>query len=82
MSDTLEDFRSLPEEYQDLLRLAEEKFEILIKPLQLLVGGFSGAAVYLVSVANYQTAGIEHLILKLDHRGKHSKNDEWLATRC
>ncbi len=77
MSGTWEDFRSLPVEYQDLLRLAEEKFEISIKPLQLLVGGFSGAAVFLVSVTYHKDSHVEHLILKLDHKSSHSKNDEW-----
>jgi len=77
MSEQIEDFQALPEVYQEVLRRVEEKYKISIKPLQLLVGGLSGAAVYLVSVTFDKTSHVEHLILKLDHKGKHSKNDEW-----
>jgi hypothetical protein len=70
------DFQSLPEEYQHLIRLAEQTHRITIAPLQLLVGGWSGAVVYLVSVSNKETKRVEHCILKLDRKGKSAKSDE------
>jgi hypothetical protein len=70
------DFQSLPEEYQHLIRLAEETHKITVAPLQLLVGGWSGAVVYLVSVSNEEARRIEHCILKLDRKGKSAKSDE------
>jgi predicted ATPase len=70
------DFQSLPEEYQHLIRLAEANHDITIAPLQLLVGGWSGAVVYLVSVLDKNTGHVEHCILKLDRKGKSAKSDE------
>ena len=81
------DFQSLPEEYQHLIRLAEETHKIAVAPLQLLVGGWSGAVVYLVNVSNKDTKRVEHCILKLDRKGKSAKSDEvtrhnTLISRC
>ena len=45
------DFQTLPEEYQQVIRLAQDQYKITVTPLQLLVGGWSGAVVYLVSVS-------------------------------
>jgi predicted ATPase len=70
------DFQSLPEEYQHLIRLAEETHRITVAPLQLLVGGWSGAVVYLVSVSNEETRRVEHCILKLDRKSRSAKSDE------
>jgi predicted ATPase len=70
------DFQSLPAEYQQVIRLAQDRFNITIAPLQLLVGGWSGAMVYLVSVASNGTGRLEHCILKLDRKGKNAKSDE------
>jgi len=70
------DFQSLPEEYQLVIRLAEETHKIAVAPLQLLVGGWSGAVVYLVSVSNNETKRVEHCILKLDRKGNSAKSDE------
>lgn len=70
------DFQSLPPEYQQVLRLAQERNNIIIAPLQLLVGGWSGAMVYLVSVAWTETKRVEHCILKLDLKSKNAKSDE------
>jgi len=53
------DFQSLSEEYQQVIRLAQDKYKITIAPLQLLVGGWSGAVVYLVSVASHDTGRVE-----------------------
>src|SRR6476659_7446080 len=70
------DFQSLPEEYQQVIRLAQDRYKISVAPLQLLVGGWSGAVVYLVSVSANDTKRIEHCILKLDRKGKATKSDE------
>lgn len=70
------DLKSLPQEFQHVIRLVEEKYKITVTPLQLLVGGWSGAIVYLVSVLSHTTNQIEHCILKLDRMGKPSKSDE------
>ena len=70
------DFQSMPEEYQHLVRLVQERYEISVAPLQLLVGGWSGAIVYLVSVSSNETGHVQHCILKLDRKGKSTKSDE------
>ena len=49
MPELATEFQSLPEEYQLVIRLAEETHKVAVAPLQLLVGGWSGAVVYLVS---------------------------------
>src|SRR6266498_5592576 len=70
------DFQSLPEEYQHVIRLAQDNYKITVAPLQLLVGGWSGAVVYLVSISSNDTKRLEHCILKLDRKGKNAKSDE------
>jgi predicted ATPase/Tfp pilus assembly protein PilF len=69
-------FKSLPKEYQEVIQLAQDTYSITIAPLQLLVGGWSGAVVYLVSVSFQETGRVEHCILKLDRKGKAAKSDE------
>ena len=76
MSELTADFQSLPEEYQLVIRLAQNQYKITVAPLQLLVGGWSGAVVYLVSVSQNETGRVEHCILKLDRKGKSAKSDE------
>jgi predicted ATPase len=76
MPDLMNDFQSLPDEYQQVIRQAQENYQIRIAPLQLLVGGWSGAIVYLVSVSANDSGLVEHCILKLDRKGKSSKSDE------
>jgi predicted ATPase/class 3 adenylate cyclase len=76
MPELTTDFQSLPEEYRNIIRLAQDKYSITVAPLQLLVGGWSGAVVYLVSVSSNETKRIEHCILKLDRKGKSAKSDE------
>jgi predicted ATPase len=76
MPELTTDFQSLPEEYQQIIRLAQETNKITVAPLQLLVGGWSGAVVYLVSVSSNETKHVEHCILKLDRSGKNAKSDE------
>src|SRR4026208_89309 len=76
MPELTTDFQSLPEEYQHVIRLAEDQYKITVAPLQLLVGGWSGAVVYLVSVAWNESGRVEHCILKLDHKSKAAKSDE------
>jgi len=76
MPELTNDFQSLPAEYQHVIQLAQETSKITISPLQLLVGGWSGAVVYLVSVAWNETKRVEHCILKLDRKGKKARSDE------
>ncbi|HLO29647.1 MAG TPA: adenylate/guanylate cyclase domain-containing protein, partial [Anaerolineales bacterium] len=76
MSELSTDFQSLPQEYQKVILLAQEQYKITVAPLQLLVGGWSGAIVYLVSVSANDTGSVEHYVLKLDHKGKSAKSDE------
>ena len=76
MPELATEFQSLPPEYQAVIRLAQERHSISIAPLQLLVGGWSGAVVYLVSVSSSATNLVEHCILKLDRKGKTAKSDE------
>ncbi len=76
MPELTTDFQSLPEEYQHIIRLAQEQYNITVAPLQLLVGGWSGAVVYLVSVSSNETRRVEHCILKLDRKGKNARSDE------
>ena len=76
MPELTTDFQSLPEEYQLIIRKAEETHKIAVAPLQLLVGGWSGAVVFLVSVSSNETKHVEHCILKLDRKGKSAKSDE------
>ena len=76
MPELATDFQTLPPEYQAVLRLAQDTYAITVAPLQLLVGGWSGAVVYLVSVSSNATNLVEHCILKLDRKGKSAKSDE------
>src|SRR5215216_379932 len=76
MPELITDFQSLPEEYQHVIRLAQDTHKINIAPLQLLVGGWSGAVVYLVSVSYRETGRVQHCILKLDRKGKNARSDE------
>ena len=76
MPELSSEFQSIPEEYQHLIRLAQDAYAISVAPLQLLVGGWSGAIVYLVSVSYSETGRVEHCILKLDRKGKSAKSDE------
>ena len=76
MTELTNDFQTLPEEYQLVIRLAEETHKISVAPLELLVGGWSGAVVYLVSVSHNESKRVEHCILKLDRKGKNAKSDE------
>jgi len=76
MPELTTDFQSLPEEYQHVIRLAQDQYKITVAPLQLLVGGWSGAVVYLVSVSANDTKRVEHCILKLDRKGKNARSDE------
>jgi len=76
MPELTTDFQSLPAEYQQVIRLAQDTYKITVAPLQLLVGGWSGAVVYLVSISANDSGRVEHCILKLDRKGKSAKSDE------
>lgn len=70
-------FTSLPPEYQAVIRLAQEQRGISITPLQELLGGWSKAAVYLVSVAFQDSKRVEHYVLKLDRKNPKARSDEF-----
>jgi predicted ATPase/Tfp pilus assembly protein PilF len=76
MSELNAGFQSLPPEYQRVLQLAQDQHGIRVAPLQTLVGGWSGAMVYLVSVTYENSGRVEHLILKLDRKSKTARSDE------
>jgi predicted ATPase len=76
MPETVVSFQSLPPEYQNVIQLAEDEYNIAIAPLQELAGGWSGAIVYLVRVASTDSGKVEHLILKLDRKRPMSSSDE------
>jgi predicted ATPase len=69
-------FHSLPLDYQRVIQLAQDQHNITVTPLQELAGGWSGALIYLVSVASNAPGPVEHFILKLDRKSKTSKSDE------
>jgi predicted ATPase len=69
-------FHSLPPEFQRVIQLAQEQHGITITPLQELVGGWSGAVIYLVSVAGTGAGRVQHVILKLDRKSKTARSDE------
>jgi hypothetical protein len=70
-------FQSLPLEYQNVIRLAQEMHHIAVTPLQALTGGYSGAIIYLVSVALFDPGRVEHYILKLDRKSEKTRSDEF-----
>jgi predicted ATPase len=83
MSELAADFSSLPAEYQDVLRLAQDTHKIEVTPLQELKGGRTGARLYLVSVSSPDSDPVQrpvghlrHFVLKLDRKSKKTKMDE------
>ena len=76
MPESVLSFQSLPQEYQQVIQLAEDRYGIAIAPLQELAGGWSGAIIYLVRVASTDSKKVEHLILKLDRKRTMSSSDE------
>ncbi len=76
MADIAVGFQALPIEYQNVLRLAQDRHQISITPLQTLVGGWSGAMVFLVSVTFHDSERVEHFVLKLDRKNQKAQSDE------
>ena len=76
MAELVTGFQALPSEYQHVLLLAQEQHQIRVAPLQTLVGGWSGAMVFLVSVTYQTPQRVEHLILKLDRKSPKARSDE------
>ena len=76
MSELVTGFQSLPPEYQRVLQLAQEQHQISVAPLQTLVGGWSGAMVFLVSVTYQSNQRVEHFVLKLDRKSANARSDE------
>lgn len=71
------DFGKLPDDYARLLRLAKEKHNLDVVPLDALSGGQTGAMLFLVSVSVGDLRQIEHFILKFDRAGTKSKRTEF-----
>jgi predicted ATPase len=76
VSDLAVEFNDFPPEYQSVLRLAQDRHNIQVKPLQELAGGWSGAAIYLVSVSSRDSGQVEHFVLKLDRVNPKARSDE------
>ncbi|HAY85372.1 MAG TPA: hypothetical protein DCY42_10765 [Chloroflexi bacterium] len=76
MPETVVSFQSLPPEYQQVIKLAQERYKIDLSPLQELAGGWSGAIIYLVRVASIESGKVEHLIMKLDRKRPMASSDE------
>ena len=76
MSELTSSFQSLPPEYQRVLLLAQDQNQISVALLQTLVGGWSGAMVFLVSVTYLTNQRMEHFVLKLDRKSPKARSDE------
>jgi predicted ATPase/Tfp pilus assembly protein PilF len=70
------DFGSLPLEYQNVLRLAQEQHNLQVTPLEELKGGRTGARLYLVSVSTPVRDPVQHIVLKLDRVNSQVRSDE------
>ncbi|HXT35300.1 MAG TPA: helix-turn-helix domain-containing protein, partial [Chloroflexota bacterium] len=69
-------FDLLPVEYQQVVRLAQDRYQISVTPLQALAGGWSGAMVYLVNVSCQNPERLEHFVLKLDRKNEKAQANE------
>ncbi len=76
MTEIADGFHTLPPEFKKVLHSAQERHNIKVTPLQELKGGQTGAALYLVSVSDLSSNKVQHLVLKLDHKGTKSRMDE------
>ena len=69
-------FDKLPPEYQHLLQLAKEKYQLDVAPLDELRGGRTGAFLYLVSAFIGDSQHVEHFIVKFDHASETTRQTE------
>src|SRR6185369_166167 len=69
-------FDKLPADYQYLLQLAKEKYQLEVAPLDELKGGRTGAFLYLVSASTGDTHHVEHFIVKFDHASETTRQTE------
>jgi hypothetical protein len=69
-------FDQLPPEYQVLLQLAKEKYQLDVAPLDELKGGRTGAFLYLVSAFIGDSHSVEHFIVKFDHTTETTRQTE------
>src|SRR6476619_6790807 len=69
-------FDKLPPEFQVLLQLAKEKYQLEVAPLDELKGGRTGAFPYLVSAHMGDSNSVEHFIVKFDHAGAATRQTE------
>jgi len=67
---------ALPQEYQNILDLAQDRYNIHVHLLDELRGGRTGALLYLVSVTPLDDTYVEHYVLKLDTVEKKGDLDE------
>src|SRR5260221_14715113 len=76
MPDLAPGFLALPPEFQRVIQPAKEQHHMTLAPLKELAGGWSGAVIYLVSVASADGGPVKHFILKLDRKSKTARSDE------
>jgi len=69
-------FDKLPPDYQYLLQLAKEKYQLDVAPLDELKGGRTGAFLYLVSAFKGNSHSVEHFIVKFDHASETTRQTE------
>ncbi len=69
-------FDKLPADYQYLLQLAKEKYQLDVAPLDELKGGRTGAFLYLVSAHIGDSHNVEHFIVKFDHAAATTRQTE------
>lgn len=69
-------FDDLPPELAQVVARAEAELGLSITPLDVLVGGWSGAYIYLASVLDRSSALVQHVVLKLDRKKPQSTSDE------
>jgi predicted ATPase len=69
-------FEKLPPEYQFLLQLAKERYQLDVAPLDELKGGRTGAFLYMVSASIGDSRSVEHFIVKFDHVGETARQTE------
>jgi len=71
-----QNFDNLPTEYQHLLLLAKENYQLQVVPLDELKGGRTGAFLYLVSAIKGDSQHVEHFIVKFDRVSETTRQTE------
>ena len=76
MIELANEFRKIEHDYQKVIQLAQDTFQIEITPLLELKGGKTGANIFLVSVLSVDSNEVYHLVLKVDHKNPKAQMDE------